>query len=87
MNRTFKHVIQSLSLALMLSGAVWGEPNGAALEQIDWDRLADSQKTVSKAVIEKYKPVLTGKQPFSWTFGSMVCPSLPIRYRYISRFQ
>lgn len=77
MNRTYKQFFYSLSLALMLSGAVCGEPNGAALEQIDWDRLAVSQGAVNKAVIEKYKPVLTGKQPFSWTFGYYDIKSVP----------
>lgn len=77
MNSAFKNFFQGLSLALLLSGAVWAEPNGAALEQINWDRLAVSQKPVSKAVIEEYKPVLTGKQPFSWTFGYYDIKSVP----------
>ncbi|MBQ7503415.1 hypothetical protein IJT93_12035 [bacterium] len=69
MNGTFNNIICGLSLAFALSGAAWADPAGTELDKIDWDKLAVSQKAVDKAVIEKYKPVLTGKEPFVWTFG------------------
>lgn len=77
MKCSVKNILHGLSLALMLSGAAWSDPNGMALENIDWDSLAVSQSTVDRAVIDKYKPVLTGSQPFIWTFGYYDIKSVP----------